>query len=229
MKLLVTLLVTDATLIAVHILNIFFFRTGWLDIGEDRSVAEFLQYLKFGCVCLILATIYVRTKSVSYLAWIPLFSYLLVDDSFSLHETLGRSLSEFLSLSPSTGGLMGQDIGQVIYAAIIAPVLFAPILFAYMLGSQRFRRESNSLCLLVVGLAGFAVGVDLLHALVRHWSMIDAAARIIEESGEMITVSLMVWYSMLILQHQARTTPALTQALGSVLLLIRTAATRSHP
>ena len=97
---LVLLLVGDLVYIAIHLVwtETTLLNSPLAALDVDRGYAEFFQYMKLLWTGLLLTCLCLRTRRWGYLAWALLFAYLLVDDSFSLHENLGKMLADRLAL-----------------------------------------------------------------------------------------------------------------------------------
>ena len=71
-------------------------------------------------------------------------------------------------------------------------------LWAYRKGTQIFRKISLDIGLLVLVLVFFGVVVDMLHSVVRLDNAASFIMGLVEESGEMLAVSLVLWYIFLL-------------------------------
>ena len=85
-------------------------------IGMDRSYPEMFQYLQTFAAALLLLAIARRRRVAAYLAWQPVFFYLLIDDAFQVHERLGGWLVRDLTLTRPLG-LRLQDLGELLVTA----------------------------------------------------------------------------------------------------------------
>ena len=68
-------------------------------------------------------------------------------------------------------------------------------MIAYARGSELYRRITLDLGLLFGLLVFFGVGVDFLHSALTVGKRSDFAVGLIEDGGEMLAMSLLVWYS----------------------------------
>ena len=200
-----TLLVAgDFAFVALHVLN---HKTGiagelvwmrellWRNL--DRGYAEFYQYMKFFWVCILLTYASLRCASKHYIAWTLLFAYLLLDDSLGIHERGGTLIAAHLSFEPLFG-LRRQDYGELAVTAAAGAVLLCPLVWAYRSGSPAFRRISQDLALLLSILVFFGVVVDMVHIAVKSSGNVDLVLTVIEDGGEMVSVSLILWYVFLL-------------------------------
>ena len=90
-----------------------------------------------------------------------------------------------------------------------AIVLFSALGLTYWRSTSYFRKISLDVVLLLVGLAFFGVAMDMLHVMfysiegIGDWAKIlGEGAGWVEDGGEMLVMSLMVWYFFLIVDQQ---------------------------
>ena len=198
--LLLLLLVGDLVYVAVHLVatNTNLLRSPLAALDVDRGYAEFFQYLKLLWTCLLLTGLALRSRRWGYLAWVGLFGYLLVDDSFTLHENIGVVLADRLAL-PDAMGLRSIDFGELLVSAAAGVVLAAGIGWAYLRGSDELRRSSRHLLLLLLALVFFGVVVDMVHIAVAATGWVDNAFVILEDGGELVVTSFITWYAYLLM------------------------------
>jgi hypothetical protein len=199
-KLLGFLIAGDLIFLTLHFLHLYslhFTDVGFTDIGfsleRDRGYGELFQYAKTAVVVGLLLGISIRSKDISYLSWACLFGFLLLDDAFRLHEQLGRRLARQLSYT-HWGELRSQDLGELTVAAVAGLLFGSFLVLTWWRGNDKFRTVSRDLALLVAFLMFFGVVLDLMHSLSSH-AMITVALGALEDSGEMVAMSLVVWYA----------------------------------
>ena len=85
------------------------------------------------------------------------------------------------------------------------------IIFAifYRLGPQRFENSSKDLFMLLLLFIFFAVGIDMLHSFTLENLRFSHILALFEDGGEMIALSLMVWYFAFIIGNGDRNRPYL--------------------
>jgi hypothetical protein len=197
---LVLLLLGDLVYVAVHLV---WTETSLLDsplaaLDVDRGYAEFFQYLKLLWTIVLLIGVSLRTREKGFLAWALLFAYLLVDDSFRLHETIGESLAGALAFDDALG-LRAIDFGELLVSAIAGVLLFVVIAWAYVRGAQTFRHASRHLLALLLLIVLFGVVVDMVHIALEPDGWLDNGLVILEDGGELVAMSLVTWYAVLLL------------------------------
>lgn len=192
--LLVWLLVGDAVFVAVHLVNecLLSGEYALLSLEADRSLSEVFQYAKELGVVVLLVVLAWRRSLCGLLSWAALFVFVLCDDAFSLHEGAGVWLGAHFDLA--VPHVSGAHVGEVLASAIAGGFFLGMIGLAYFFGGKWFRLVSLDLILLFGILAFFGVAVDLLHvALYNHlWMRFFLA--IVEDGGEMVTLSVIVVY-----------------------------------
>ena len=187
------LLITDLAFIALHCVNLVTRTSPMWNIVLDQSYSEVFQYIKFLWVALMLVAVGSATQTRGFFAWAALFAYLLTDDAMSVHESVGKWLVIQLDLQPM-GGLRANDFGELITSAVFAGSILMLIAGFYFTGDKMFKKFSRDMALLIGLLAFFGVGVDMAHMILGHNKWMNHALGIVEDGGEMIAVSLMVWY-----------------------------------
>lgn len=150
------------------------------------------QYLKY--LLIILTIIYImRSKKIyNYVSWLFLFVLLLLDDSLQFHERFGRWAVDRFNYT-SMFGLRPQDLGELTYIAVFGPIL---LLFWYSDIIMEIKKLEKLILILVCFLPYFFFGVvvDMLHILVPDNRYIKLFMLVLEDGGEMITLSFMTWY-----------------------------------
>lgn len=168
------------------------------NIRRDWSYAEMFGYLKTLLILALLISIPRVWKRPIYLAFIAIFTFVLVDDAWQVHERFGARIAQALDLPPF-GGLRPIDPGELMVWTIAGIPLLAGAIAA-IVGSSREDRRNGAL--LFGGLAVltlFAVVADMAHVVLRHaFRGADRLFTVIEDGGEQITLSLICGLAILI-------------------------------
>jgi hypothetical protein len=174
-------------------------------LSRDRGYPEMFQYIQFFWICIALVLASFHNRSWRYLAWVPLFIYLLLDDYGRIHETVGARLAAQYQL-PSIAGLHPKHTGELIVAGIIGLALLLIYQITVYHGDWQIRRFSKVMVLLMVALAVCAVGFDAINNAVSDNVQLNIFG-ILEDGGEMLVVSLMCWWTFVhaILQEPRKT------------------------
>ena len=193
------LLSGDFIFIVLHFLDFFVLKSSHhlYSIEQDRGYSEIYQYLKFCWIVALLLLIAWKSKEWRYLTWGAVFMYFLADDSLQIHEQVGLLIGPNFSFFP-TFGLRLQDLGELAVSATAATLLLLPLLFAYRGGPQVFRKTSQDIVLLILPLVFFGVVVDMAHIAIKGGPKVSFILGVIEDGGEMLSVSLLAWYFFLL-------------------------------
>ncbi|WP_332674225.1 hypothetical protein [Aromatoleum sp.] len=199
------LLVVDLAFIAVFVTYAFAEHYGMRDSlfhGNvkfsfvDGSYPEIYGYAKEIFLTVLFVAAYSMGRQIVYLALALLFAICALDDSLALHEATGRYLAATIGVSQSAGGLIGWSLlGSVPMLAILA---------AYRRSDPTSRRHAEAILLAFAILLFFAVGMDLVHAVVqRYVSGFQTVLTILEDGGELLTLTLLCTMSLAIVRFSA--------------------------
>ena len=125
-----------------------------------------------------------------------MFAYLLLDDALQIHERGGTLVAARLGLMHAFR-LRGKDFGELAVSAAAGILLLPLLIWAYRSGSQMFRKVSQDLILLILVLVFFGVVIDMVGIAIQAGKGVGFIMGVIEEGGEMIAVSLILWYVFL--------------------------------
>lgn len=195
------MLASDAFFIGIHLVHISsstLLQDALYSIETDGSFSEWFQYVKEGWIALLCFTLWKRTKSVFYVGWALLFGYFLLDDSMSIHEAGGESISRHLHIPPSFG-LRPQDIGELIVSAVVGSILLSTIALTYLRAPLNEKNVSRDFFFLVLTIVAFGVGVDTFHSFISNYTShrwIKLTLGMLEDGGEMIAMSWSCWYAI---------------------------------
>lgn len=185
----------DLTYIILHILYKAtpFITSAYFSVKRDLGYSEFFQYVKFLWIIILLVYLVKRLKIWGYLAWAAVFLYFLADDAFQLHENVGGIIAGKLDFVPPFN-LRLQDLGELAVYAIAGAVLLLGIAISYWHGSKSFRGISIDILLLISILVFFGVVVDMAEIAADLGVFVKETLGLIDDGGEMIVMSVMVWY-----------------------------------
>ncbi|PTL98916.1 MAG: hypothetical protein DA407_17255 [Bacteroidetes bacterium] len=162
-------------------------------INNDNGYPEVFQYFKYFIVILILFYLIIKKQGIGYIAWLLLFILLLLDDSMRLHEGFGTWAVEKFNYSPMFG-LRAHDLGELTYVAFFGSILLFFLVFGYLKGDSKHRKINIDLGLLFALFLFFGVAMDMIDQLFEYNRYSHLILVLIEDGGEMITLSLLVWY-----------------------------------
>ena len=160
-------------------------------IEIDLGYAEVFQYIKEYWIVALLVAVWVRLKAKVYFPWALLFLYLLFDDSCQIHENVGELIASSLQI-PGMFNLRSIDIGEWIVSLIAAGSLLLLVALFHWKSDRPRRQTSWILFLMLVMVAFLGVFVDLLHVAIPWF---HAFFWLIEDGGEMLIFSVILWYA----------------------------------
>jgi len=167
-------------------------------IDHDGSYAEMFGYLKEVIIVCLLISMRRRWERPIYMALIPIFTFVLLDDAFQVHERLGRGIVNALALQPFAG-LRAQDLGELIAWTTLGVPLLAGALAALVRSPEEDRSNGLLLIAAVGVLVLFAVVADMAHvAVIGTFRGADLLFTVIEDGGEQITLALTCGLAVLI-------------------------------
>lgn len=193
------LLLLDALFIGLHLLRAVLNDTSYtgflLDrrwsLELDRTYPEQVQYGLAGLTAAVLLALYSLRRALTYLGWTLAFLFILIDDSFSLHE---RFTEMFIV---TTGAYPVLGLEAEVYAASILWGLVGLLLAVFLtLGYRRdkaSRAFSRSLGYLLIALFICGGVLDALHLLADGADVdrpVTFALGTLEDGGELIIMSL---------------------------------------
>jgi hypothetical protein len=197
--LLAILLIVDVILISFHFLHRLairgiiqsaLFSNTIFSMSEEAKLPDIYFYLKQFAIILLL--LYVsRKKARVYAAWSLIFSYLLFDDIFMIHERLGFI---FQDIAPPIGNIHPAEIAQSGYLVLLAVFLFGISLLIIWRTKGEPRLVSIYLTGFLAAAAFFGVFVDIVQGIVMDMFGISGIVKIVEDGGEMMIFSFIVWY-----------------------------------
>lgn len=204
---LILLLAADFTFIVLHIINSLtpiLDKNKLLMLDFDRGFPEIYQYVKFLWIILLLIYLIKATRSGGFIAWALVFTYFLGDDAFRIHERGGAIIAKRLRFHPPFN-LRLQDFGEIAVSLIAAGLLLLIMILSLYTSTHTFRKITKDLLLFVFAIAFFGVFIDMIHSAMQLSWGADLLFRIIEDGGEMVFVSLTLWYLFFISVRKGKT------------------------
>jgi hypothetical protein len=169
-----------------------------LNIEYDGGLGETFQYLKWAAILVGLILCFRASPSRIYVVLFLLFSYLLLDDSLGIHERMGGTWSAWAGFVPMVG-LRAVDFGEMAVVAVVVAIFAGAMAWSYATSRDpTARRYARAMLGLLLLLGFFGVAVDMLHVVVWQFEIpiLTLAAGLIEDGGEMLTASAMVFVTM---------------------------------
>ena len=196
---LIMLVSTDFIFIVLHFIwgTTPYLSSVLFSLEQDRGFSEIYQYIKMFWIIILMVAMYLRTSENGYISWSILFSYLVCDDSLMIHEKVGLTIANNLGFTPFLG-LRPKDFGELAVTGIAAIILLTFVGFSYLRGSQAFKRISRDLVICLLVIAFFGVFVDMAHIAAPLGSPLSFLLGVVEDGGEMLTISMITWYAFLL-------------------------------
>lgn len=164
----------------------------------DKSFAELLGSAQlFAAAVVLLMLTMQRRGGYVYLGWALLFLVMVVDDLGRVHETGSRLLRAAYHL-PALPGLRPDDTGELITWAALGVVPMVVLIVLHRRATQADRADSWGFAALFALLLVFAIGVDMLHIVIRPLGGPNLALAMvtIETFGEIMASSLIFGYAL---------------------------------
>ncbi len=194
---LVLLFGLDCILIVLHVC------AAWLDwvnpawsIEQDRGFGEGFQYMKqMLCIGFLLSLSRRPGLSGVSLTWLVLILWMLLDDAFSWHEAWAAATVQGFGAHPPWWA-SGPNF-ELLFMLVTGGLALSAIALVTWRAPRGGRELSLGITALFCVFALFAVGVDYVHAL-STGPVLHAMLGVVEEGGEMFSLSLLVWWLYLL-------------------------------
>ena len=172
-----------------------------LSIGSDRGFPELFQYIKFSWIIILFTIQTYNKKSLQFFIWAIIFAYFLVDDAFRIHENMGILISSRFSMTPQLG-LSAQNIGQIIYIALGGTIILLLVYYSIRSASNNDRKIFYNLTFLMLILIFFGFFIDIANSAFNLRRELRFLMIILEDGGEMVSVSVILWYAFNLETHK---------------------------
>lgn len=206
-RLLAALVVADAALILLHVLHSlhdmrvigadggadgggFLLESRRFLIDEELGYGEIFGYLKSLAIAAALFACYRRARAPAFAALAFTFAVIALDDSLRIHEFFGNLIAKGLALGHAAG-LRAQDVGELMVWSALGAVVVSALAYGYRRSDAAARSLASIFLGLLAVLVFFAVVADMLHIALAGWFRgAYRVGTVIEEGGEMLTLSL---------------------------------------
>jgi len=162
-------------------------------LNNDDGYPEMFQYLQFIIGIIILIKLLLKTKTMGYMSWLILFVLMLLDDSLKFHERFGTWATEKFNYTPMFG-LRAQDLGELTYVAVFGSILLFFLVGGYYYGDKKYRKTAIDFGIIFAVFLFFGIGVDMVHEFIDHNRYTLLFLILLEDGGEMVMLSIFVWY-----------------------------------
>ncbi|MFI1772472.1 hypothetical protein [Thalassobellus citreus] len=160
--------------------------------AKDFGYPEIFQYLKYISILGFVAYLVYFKKNYIYIPLFFLFTFFLVDDMFQLHQ-LTRQY--FISMSSFGNILEASKVrGYLIYSIIVLVFFLLLYKWNYRWASEVSKKSLINIYKFLSFFLFFGLGIDVLHVFFHRSEGVDTLLTIVEEGGEMLSLSILVWY-----------------------------------
>ena len=190
-----TIIVINLILIVIHLFHTYnnVPASDFFDLEVDHSLSEFFIYIQELGIVILLFWMYKKYDNLLYLAWLLIFSYILIDDSLLLHERIGVWMVDQFNVE-NNFGVRGRDITEVIVQLIFGVPLIGFAAWAHFFKGDRLaKRISIVLAVFLLVLIGFAVVLDWFHVKIMILYLKPILGTI-EDGGEIFIITAILWY-----------------------------------
>ena len=158
---------------------------------------EIYHLIKLFWIVVLFIYLLKLTRFPGYISWLLVFIFILIDDAFLLHQKIGFQVAEDLyPFLPATLRLPPRFF-EIAVLAVVGFIVMAIVAWTYFHSSRIFRKISQDLLIFILALVFFGAIVDLVAALSFGHEVIMGFV-IIEDGGEMVVLSLILWYIFLL-------------------------------
>ena len=193
--------------------DLFFIYAGWsypsqdfssesFSITQEWGFGEMFQYAKELVIAIIFFVLFKKTRDQIFFVWGLFFAYLLLDDSLKIHETLGTiAASNLVSQDPQIFNLRTQDFGELIVSSLVGSVFLGAFIKFFYRSKQTIKTVTYNLIMLVFLLLFCGIIIDMVHSALPNVMGLNT----LEDGGEMVVMSLICWYVLVVYKHYPRT------------------------
>lgn len=143
-----------------------------------------------------------KFKRTLFYCWTAVFTYVLLDDSLDIHETLGYKIGAFLDQSMNLPPGSGGEAGEMMVFGFFGLILFIPLFISYFRTTNKhIKVATQDLLVLFAGILFFGIGLDILNDFYATGTFLNGFFGLLEDAGEMVMVSLTAWYTWTFITH----------------------------
>ncbi len=215
--LLLLLLSADFAFIVLHIINLTLVPSASRpNVVGTYGYLDTYQLVKLFWVIILFAFVFKSTRCSGYASWILVFTCLLFDEALQIHQTIGDHLANSLTAYLPHNFSAQPRLFQLAVLAVAAMLLFAIVAWAYWRGPYAFKKVSIDMLLFIAAWGVFGVATDLAAAF-NPGPLVQIGSDIVEDGGEMVVVSLSLWYVFLLAIRKGKPDLFLRDLLGKSL------------
>lgn len=161
------------------------------------TALEVYHLIKLFWIVVLFVYLLKVTQFPGYVSWLFVFTVMLIDDAFLIHQKVGLQVANRLDTILPAGLNLPPRLFEFIVLAAIGFILLLIVAWAYFYNTSTFRKIAHDLLIFILALFFFGVIVDLAAALNLGHGVIMGFV-ILEDAGEMVVLSLILWYVFLL-------------------------------
>lgn len=159
-------------------------------LGAEYGLSGLYGYAKLFVISGLLFTIFRQTGLRSYLFLALTYFYTALDDTFIVHERVGRLLLQ-LTEATGQGGQLFIGLSETAYFLIVGPVIVGLIALAIVRAPDAHRAVVSLLGLLLLAIGFCAVFLNLVEAMLKDMSRYAMyPVSLMDDGGELVFASL---------------------------------------
>jgi hypothetical protein len=181
----------DFVFIIIHCLNMYGIigRNPLFFIGNEEGYSDVFQYIKEFWIFILLGVLFIKNRGFMIFIWLMFFLYILLDDSLTIHETVGEWLANYFQIQPRYN-LRPVDFGELIVSFCVGSSFMIFLILGYLKSNQTLKKISIHIFILLLLLIFFGVFVDIIHIYFND----NHKLGLIEDGGEMLVISIITAY-----------------------------------
>lgn len=202
------LLAFDSVLLLMHVAYVYSDYYGLplrdslevFSMETDGGYSEWFEYAVNAVSIGMLWSCWLRARQPIFAALPFVLAFVLADNAFQLHETVGRTSTTGLQPLAVALSLEAHVLGELLFHVVTGTVLCGLVIMALLRTERSSRVIGVAFLVLLLLLGGFGTGVDLVHSALidssgeRNLRMIggpvDRILGFVEDAGEMIILSV---------------------------------------
>ncbi|MEY8099707.1 hypothetical protein AB9F29_20245 [Falsihalocynthiibacter sp. S25ZX9] len=174
-------------------------------VTSNVSISSGFIFFKWIALSTILVLIWRRDRQPIYAVLAAVFLALFLDDLLEIHEFVGITFATQFDL-PEVIGLRGQDLGELMYWAMLGTAVLSGTIFGLYASTPVARLFGYAFLVLFLFLAFFGIFVDLLHVVAQEipgdlGKVVGFGFGLFEDGGEMIAASALTAFAYSLWRH----------------------------
>lgn len=163
------------------------------DLTIPNSFAANFQLAKWMVMIMAVVLMALYQQEKKYFTWILVAFFLLLEDLFQIHRSLGAFLYNVLGM---TTGKKGSTLMEIFAALFLSFIFTAPAIEAYKKAGLLFRKHSAVMFILLGLFLFFSLVLKQVHQIVAlpgEWKY-DNILNVVMQAGALLTASMISGY-----------------------------------